>query len=95
MPYAFLAPIVRRFAELTFDEIYEQFSLIGSPERVIERLRFFEECGVDELMCFTAMGPQVTHELAMKSIELFGTHVIPEFKKGQKPVEEPVLAAGD
>jgi alkanesulfonate monooxygenase SsuD/methylene tetrahydromethanopterin reductase-like flavin-dependent oxidoreductase (luciferase family) len=79
--YAWLAPVAKGFSELSFDQIFNDLSLIGSPETVIEKLRFFEDCGVDELMCFTTMGPQLSHEKVLKSTELFAKHVMPAFKE--------------
>jgi alkanesulfonate monooxygenase SsuD/methylene tetrahydromethanopterin reductase-like flavin-dependent oxidoreductase (luciferase family) len=80
--YEYLVPILKRFQELTFDEIVADLSIIGSPETAIQKIKFFDECGVDELMLFAGMGPQMTHDKLMRSFELFGKYVIPEFKAG-------------
>ncbi|MSO94919.1 MAG: LLM class flavin-dependent oxidoreductase [Thermoleophilia bacterium] len=79
--YAWLTPVIEKFSKLEYDEIYNDLSLIGSPETVIRKLKFFEDCGVDELICFTRFGPPMSHELALRSSELFAKHVMPEFKR--------------
>jgi alkanesulfonate monooxygenase SsuD/methylene tetrahydromethanopterin reductase-like flavin-dependent oxidoreductase (luciferase family) len=83
--YAWLAPVVQRFSQIEFDEIYDDLSLIGSPETVIRKLEFFEACGVDELILFTRFGPTMSQEQALRSTELFAKHVMPEFKRTRQP----------
>lgn len=51
----------------------------GPPEVVIEHLRQLEETGVGELLCWFKWG-EITHEQAIKSMELFSESVIPHFK---------------
>lgn len=53
------------------------FMLCGTPDEVCEQLQDYVEAGVDQL-CF-GVPNDVTHEEALEMIEVFGTHVIPEF----------------
>ena len=52
----------------------------GDPEHCIEAVKIHEATGVDQLQ-FLMATETVGHEDVMKSIEMFGKHVIPEFKK--------------
>jgi alkanesulfonate monooxygenase SsuD/methylene tetrahydromethanopterin reductase-like flavin-dependent oxidoreductase (luciferase family) len=78
--YAYLAPILDKFATITWEQIYENLSIIGDPERAVEKIRQFDEAGVDELILFAGMGPQLTRDMLLRSLELFGERVIPHFK---------------
>jgi hypothetical protein len=51
--------------------------LIGTPDDFVQRGRELEDLGFDEItMRIEGMG----HENVMRSLELIGKHVIPEFK---------------
>ena len=52
----------------------------GDPESCIRAARLHEETGVDQLQ-FLMATETIGHEQVMKSIEMFGKQVIPEFKK--------------
>ena len=52
----------------------------GDPEHCIEAVKVHEATGVDQLQ-FLMATETVGHEDVMKSIEMFGKHVIPAFKK--------------
>jgi alkanesulfonate monooxygenase SsuD/methylene tetrahydromethanopterin reductase-like flavin-dependent oxidoreductase (luciferase family) len=53
--------------------------IVGDPERCIERVRRYREAGCDQLLCL--MQPyRIPPPKVMRSIELFGTHVIPAFR---------------
>jgi alkanesulfonate monooxygenase SsuD/methylene tetrahydromethanopterin reductase-like flavin-dependent oxidoreductase (luciferase family) len=52
--------------------------LLGTPDQCVETCRRYEEAGVDLLLCL--VNPyKIPHETVMETIELMGTHVIPEF----------------
>jgi len=54
--------------------------IVGNPERCIERVRRYRDAGCDQLLCL--MNPyKIQPEKVMRSIELFGQHVIPEFSR--------------
>jgi hypothetical protein len=53
---------------------------IGSPKHLIENFRAFENAGVDQLI-FLQQSGNYRHEDICKSLELFGTEVLPQFKE--------------
>ena len=71
--------------------------LLGTPDDFIERIQKLEKMGVDEIILHI---DAVGHENLMKSIDLIGRYVIPEFKSPQSifrgdpvrdaPLPEPV-----
>jgi alkanesulfonate monooxygenase SsuD/methylene tetrahydromethanopterin reductase-like flavin-dependent oxidoreductase (luciferase family) len=58
----------------------EDMVIVGTPEECLQKLLRYEEAGVDQLLCYLNFG-YLPHEAVMKSIELLGTHVIPELRK--------------
>ena len=56
----------------------------GDPEACIKASRLHQATGVDELQ-FLMATETVDHKTVMKSIEMFGKHVIPEFRDGNDP----------
>jgi alkanesulfonate monooxygenase SsuD/methylene tetrahydromethanopterin reductase-like flavin-dependent oxidoreductase (luciferase family) len=53
--------------------------IVGDPERCIERVREYRDAGCDQLLCL--MQPYaIAPDKVMRSIELFGAHVIPAFR---------------
>ncbi|HAI07920.1 MAG TPA: hypothetical protein DCM17_01210, partial [Dehalococcoidia bacterium] len=53
--------------------------IAGDPNSCIESLKLHEATGVDQMQ-FLMATETVGHEEVMKSIEMFGKHVIPAFK---------------
>lgn len=51
---------------------------IGDPETCVRIVEQYRQAGVDQLLCLMQVG-RVPHEKIMRSIELFGEHVIPRF----------------
>lgn len=51
---------------------------IGDPDACIRVIERYQQAGVDELLCLMQVG-RVSHEKIMRSIELFGKHIIPRF----------------
>ncbi len=56
----------------------------GNPASCIEGVKLHEASGVDQLQ-FLMATETVDHQNVLKSIEMFGKHVIPAFKKTQEP----------
>jgi len=56
----------------------------GDPESCIKAIKVHEATGVDQIQ-FLMATETVPHEQVMKSIEMFGKHVIPAFKKAKEP----------
>jgi alkanesulfonate monooxygenase SsuD/methylene tetrahydromethanopterin reductase-like flavin-dependent oxidoreductase (luciferase family) len=52
---------------------------VGTPETLRQRLRDFENVGIDQVVCISQAG-KIPHELLCSSIELFSNEVLPEFK---------------
>jgi len=69
------------FDHLTMDYLYDSGAgVVGDPDRCIELCKRYEAVGCELLFCL--LNPyKMTHEQVMHSIELLGTHVIPEFDK--------------
>jgi len=67
-------------SHLTFDVLDEMGAVIaGDPARCIERVRRYRDAGCDQLLCL--MNPhRIPSDKVMRSIELFGEHVIPAFR---------------
>jgi len=67
-------------SHLTFDVLDEMGAVIvGDPARCIERVRRYRNAGCDQLLCL--MNPYaIPADKVMRSIELFGEHVIPAFR---------------
>jgi hypothetical protein len=53
---------------------------IGSPKHLIENFRALEKAGVDQLIFLHQCG-NYRHEDICKSMELFATEVLPQFKE--------------
>lgn len=52
--------------------------VLGTPDDCLEMCRRYEEAGIDLLLCL--VNPyKIPHEAVMETIELMGTHVIPQF----------------
>jgi alkanesulfonate monooxygenase SsuD/methylene tetrahydromethanopterin reductase-like flavin-dependent oxidoreductase (luciferase family) len=66
---------------LTMDYLWDSgAAVVGDPERCIEIAKRYQKVGCDLLMCL--FNPyKIPHEAVMKSIELMGKYVIPEFDR--------------
>jgi alkanesulfonate monooxygenase SsuD/methylene tetrahydromethanopterin reductase-like flavin-dependent oxidoreductase (luciferase family) len=56
-------------------------SIFGGPKRVTEELHALEQAGVGHVLCQTGFG-DMAHEQTMRSLRLFGEHVIPALSDG-------------
>lgn len=56
---------------------------VGSPEFLREKLRAYEEAGVDQVV-FLAQAGQIKHEQIMESLALFAREVMPEFQEREE-----------
>jgi alkanesulfonate monooxygenase SsuD/methylene tetrahydromethanopterin reductase-like flavin-dependent oxidoreductase (luciferase family) len=53
--------------------------IVGDPQRCIEKARKYFGAGCDQILCL--MQPHsIPRDAVMRSIELFGEHVIPKFR---------------
>jgi hypothetical protein len=53
---------------------------VGTPEQLRQRLRDFEEAGIDQVICLS-QAAKISHDMLSSSIELFSKEVLPEFKE--------------
>ena len=67
---------------LTFDYSSDTgAAIVGDPDRCIEIAKRYEAAGCELLFCL--LNPyKIPHDQVMRSIELLGKHVIPEFDRG-------------
>ena len=64
---------------LTLDYLYDSGAcVVGDPDRCIEIAMRYEEAGCDLLFCLFSHY-KMKHEDVVRSTELMGTHVLPEF----------------
>jgi alkanesulfonate monooxygenase SsuD/methylene tetrahydromethanopterin reductase-like flavin-dependent oxidoreductase (luciferase family) len=71
-------PRLQRYETVTYEEIYENLSLYGTPEEVIAKIRWAqEETGFDNLLCWMNCGSRLSHEQVQRSMRLFAEEVIP------------------
>jgi alkanesulfonate monooxygenase SsuD/methylene tetrahydromethanopterin reductase-like flavin-dependent oxidoreductase (luciferase family) len=65
---------------LSMDYLWDSGAgVVGDPDRCIEIAKRYEAAGCDLLFCL--LNPyKIPHDAVMKSIELIGKHVIPEFE---------------
>jgi alkanesulfonate monooxygenase SsuD/methylene tetrahydromethanopterin reductase-like flavin-dependent oxidoreductase (luciferase family) len=77
---------------LNFDAMMAKNSVIaGDPDEVIRRARQYEEAGVDQLLCL--MNPHnIPHDKVLRTIELLGKYVLPEFEDSPRGAVEAVKA---
>ena len=59
--------------------------MFGTPDRIVERLRGYEERGVDAFIYYASLG--LGHAEQKRSMELFCKEVIPAFAPAPAPVE--------
>jgi hypothetical protein len=77
------ALVQQAWRELDADTLVDRGVIVaGDPDSCIKAARLHEETGVDQLQ-FLMATETISHEKAMKSIEMFGRYVIPAFKKAK------------
>ncbi|HSF32568.1 MAG TPA: LLM class flavin-dependent oxidoreductase [Candidatus Tectomicrobia bacterium] len=68
------------FAQMDADTLCERGIIIaGDPDSCVRGVRLYEEAGVDQVMMIMQT-ETIPHDKAMRSIEMFGKHVIPAFR---------------
>ena len=74
----------RIWEEFDADTMAERGIIVaGDPESCIKAVKVHEATGVDQLQ-FLLATETIGHQDVMKSIEMFGKHVIPAFKKPEE-----------
>jgi alkanesulfonate monooxygenase SsuD/methylene tetrahydromethanopterin reductase-like flavin-dependent oxidoreductase (luciferase family) len=65
--------------EVTYEELdAEDMVIVGDVARCIQKLEHYRATGVDRVLCLMQFG-RIPHAKVLRSIELFGEHVIPRF----------------
>jgi len=59
--------------------------MFGTPDHVVERIRHYEALGVDHYCYGASFG--LPHAVALRSLELFGRHVMPHFTAARAPAQ--------
>ena len=73
----------RLWEDMDADTLCDRGIIIaGDPDSCIEALKKHEAIGIDQMMIMMQT-ETIPHDKLMKSIELFGKYVIPEFKKSE------------
>lgn len=79
--YKFYEKVQKNTAAISLEEVERNGGNFGSPQEVIERLKFSEEeVGVNQYICWFNFG-QIGHKKTMETMELFAKEVMPAFKK--------------
>src|SRR6266403_4315840 len=69
-----------RLQTITYDEALRDKLIVGSPERVTDRLMGLQETlGLDGILCEMNCGTKIPHERVMKSLQLLCEKVKPNF----------------
>lgn len=70
----------RRLQTITYDEALRDKIIVGSPERVTDRLTDLrEKLGLDGILCEMNCGTKIPHPKVMKSLQLLCEKVSPRF----------------
>jgi alkanesulfonate monooxygenase SsuD/methylene tetrahydromethanopterin reductase-like flavin-dependent oxidoreductase (luciferase family) len=78
--FANFSEVLERFEQISFDEIYNDLGIFGTPEKVSEKVRWMRDEGrVDHLMNFMWFGG-VDQEKSLRNMELFAKEVMPQFQ---------------
>jgi alkanesulfonate monooxygenase SsuD/methylene tetrahydromethanopterin reductase-like flavin-dependent oxidoreductase (luciferase family) len=67
-----------QFAVPYEERLRDEYSLVGTPDKVAHGVQAYVDIGADQLICLVQAG-RVPHEKIMASLRLFGTEVMPRF----------------
>src|SRR5207237_917819 len=75
--YSNYTEVLEYLDTISFDEVYDNLSIFGTPDRVAEKVRWMcNEGRCNYLMNFMWFGA-IDHEKAMRNMELFAKEVMP------------------
>jgi len=70
----------RRLQTITYEEALREKLIVGSPERVADRLMGLQETlGLDGILCEMNCGTKIPHHQVMRSLQLLCEKVKPQF----------------
>jgi alkanesulfonate monooxygenase SsuD/methylene tetrahydromethanopterin reductase-like flavin-dependent oxidoreductase (luciferase family) len=75
-----LFPLLTRFSEGDLDpKIFNNYDMImiGTPEQIVEKMKKYADCGVDQLLCYKQFG-FLSDESIKRSMQLIHDRVMPE-----------------
>ena len=75
-------PIILKMqrGECTFDDLdQEDMVIVGDVDRCIRKVERYQQAGLDHFICLM-QADRIPHEKVMRSIELFGTQILPRFR---------------
>jgi alkanesulfonate monooxygenase SsuD/methylene tetrahydromethanopterin reductase-like flavin-dependent oxidoreductase (luciferase family) len=52
---------------------------VGTPEQIVQNLRYWEEVGVERVVCLINFDQQIPQKKVLASLERFAKYVMPEF----------------
>jgi alkanesulfonate monooxygenase SsuD/methylene tetrahydromethanopterin reductase-like flavin-dependent oxidoreductase (luciferase family) len=79
--YGESAEVIPQRPAISWELLLERAMLAGPPEHVVEQVHELREvCGIENFITFMDAGG-VPHDKIMRSLELFGTKVMPAFKE--------------
>jgi alkanesulfonate monooxygenase SsuD/methylene tetrahydromethanopterin reductase-like flavin-dependent oxidoreductase (luciferase family) len=67
---------------------------VGTPEQIIENLRYWEEVGVERVVCMINFDQQIPHPKVLASLERFAKYVMPEFAEGKQSSKRAETSKG-
>ena len=83
--YANYNDILEWLEVVTFDEVYDNLGMFGTPDSVVEKVRWMrEEGGVEHLINFMSAGG-LSQEKVLRNMRLFAEEVMPHFKERERP----------
>ena len=71
---------VARFLRPLEDAMNDEYSLIGTPDKVAQGVQAYVDIGADQIICLIQAG-RIPHEEIMASLRLFGEEVMPRFRR--------------
>jgi alkanesulfonate monooxygenase SsuD/methylene tetrahydromethanopterin reductase-like flavin-dependent oxidoreductase (luciferase family) len=72
---------MQRYETVTYQEIYENLALYGTPEEVIAKIRWVrDETGFDNLLCWMNCGSRLSHQQVLRSMRRFAEEVMPALR---------------
>ena len=74
-----------RLMHMTWDDVFENVS-IGEPSELIEKIKWLEDCGVDQFVALMGFGG-IGHDKVMHSMDLFANKVMPAFTRDSEPTK--------
>jgi alkanesulfonate monooxygenase SsuD/methylene tetrahydromethanopterin reductase-like flavin-dependent oxidoreductase (luciferase family) len=78
--YANYSDILEWLESVTFEEVYENLGMFGTPDAVAEKVRWMrDEGGVGQLMNFMWFGG-IAQDKVLRNMTLFAREVMPQFK---------------